>query len=326
MAAHQTRLLPAPQPLVDRFGVEFFRNLPRSPGIYRMFDEHGVLVYVGKAANLHARLASYRRTHAQSRKTIRLIHAVRRIEWEVCPTEAEARLRENEWIRTYRPRFNRVGTWPASARYVVLQSFPSGFTLSTSDRAEPIVQVEPTTPTDSPSPGFPALAAPVFFPDPTPARPPIACRTEVFGAFRGGPAQALGALARTLWMAWNRPLALSAMPHELTRPPRRHTVVARHPEADPWLQPIRQFFQAESDHLIAQLITAIPEPASPFDQAFLALQIETLADFYRRGPVRNRRLRITLAPDSTLLAPEELDDFSVRVPPSAAAPAFRPDP
>ena len=57
----QRRLLPPPRPLTERLGVEFFRSIPRAPGVYRMFDEGGRLLYVGQSRDLHDRLGSYRR-------------------------------------------------------------------------------------------------------------------------------------------------------------------------------------------------------------------------------------------------------------------------
>ena len=80
--SQQLRLLPAPKPLTERFGAAFFRGLPRAPGVYRMFDETGLLLYVGQSRDLHDRLNSYRHVHPdrESRKTVRLVHLVRRIE------------------------------------------------------------------------------------------------------------------------------------------------------------------------------------------------------------------------------------------------------
>ena len=46
--SQQLRLLPAPKPLTERLGAAFFRSIPRLPGVYRMFDEAGVLLYVGQ--------------------------------------------------------------------------------------------------------------------------------------------------------------------------------------------------------------------------------------------------------------------------------------
>lgn len=158
----QLRLVPPPQPLVERLGESFFREIPRRPGVYRMYDVDGILVYVGKALDLRERLGTYRRTAGQSRKTIRLIHVVRRIEWESCESEMAALLRENELIRTLRPRFNRAGVWPKSARYVRWEG--EGSVLRMTLVSEPV--------------------------------------GGSHGPFRGGPGRVLAAMARLLWLAW----------------------------------------------------------------------------------------------------------------------------
>jgi hypothetical protein len=58
--AAQQLLFPDPQPLVERLGRDFFRDLPECPGVYLMRDTSDVILYVGKAKNLRKRLASYR--------------------------------------------------------------------------------------------------------------------------------------------------------------------------------------------------------------------------------------------------------------------------
>ena len=116
----QLRLLPAPKPLTERLGPAFFRSIPKSPGVYRMFDEAGVLLYVGQSSDLRDRLNSYRHVHPDrdSKKTNRLVHLVRRIEWEVCDSAVSAVLRENELLRTLRPRFNRMNVYPRACFFV----------------------------------------------------------------------------------------------------------------------------------------------------------------------------------------------------------------
>jgi GIY-YIG catalytic domain len=111
MTPTQLRLLPAPQPLVERLGVEWFRSIPGQPGIYRFFDGNGTLLYVGKARSLRQRLSSYRRTHGQNDRITRLIHATQRIEWLVMADESSALLAEAESILRDQPRFNRAGRW-----------------------------------------------------------------------------------------------------------------------------------------------------------------------------------------------------------------------
>src|SRR5262245_2917975 len=116
--ATQLHLLPAFSPLTARLGAEFFRSLPKCPGVYLMRDEQDRLIYVGKAKNLRQRLNSYRHSARASRKTVRLVHTVRRIEWETCDSDEAAQLRENDLIRRYRPRFNRLGTWPKANCFI----------------------------------------------------------------------------------------------------------------------------------------------------------------------------------------------------------------
>lgn len=111
MPLTQLRLMPAPQPLVERLGVEWFRRVPEEPGVYRFFDESGTLLYIGKARSLRQRLSSYRRTHGQNQRINRLIHATHRIEWQAMADEASALVLEAESILREQPRFNRAGRW-----------------------------------------------------------------------------------------------------------------------------------------------------------------------------------------------------------------------
>lgn len=282
----QLRLLPAPQPLVDRLGSDFFRGVPTAPGVYRMFDAAGGLLYVGKAKDLRARLASYRRTHGQSRKTIRLIHEVARIEWEVCDDEAGARRRENELIRTSRPRFNRAGTWPRSARFVRVTVIGGGFRIE--------VVAEPGTTAEG-----------------------------VYGVFRGGAALAVAALARLLWFAWNRNAAPASLPRPLVARDDLREFHADHPMAADWLPAIHAFFAGDDDSVLARLVKEVPEPASPFDRLFVARQFEVLLDFHRRGPVRNRRLHEWLPRDRRTITPEEQSDLLAWLGPEIIPPAWR---
>ena len=114
MDAVQLRLFPAPKPLVERLGVEFFRRVPDAPGVYLMADDYERLLYIGKAKNLRARLNYYRhvRPERASRKVVRLVHAVRSIVYEVCACQNSALLRENELLRLHKPKFNVMNTRP----------------------------------------------------------------------------------------------------------------------------------------------------------------------------------------------------------------------
>lgn len=114
--------LKVPNCLTERFGAEFFRALPRSPGVYLMRDADQRIVYVGKAKDLRARLNSYRHVDAgTSRKTARLVRAVRDITWQVTKSEEEALLCENTLLRELRPRFNRMNTFPQRHAFIALE-------------------------------------------------------------------------------------------------------------------------------------------------------------------------------------------------------------
>lgn len=119
MAAGQLWLFPPPRPLVERLGAGFFRALPERPGVYLMCGAEAGVLYVGSAKNLRKRLAAYRVANPErhSRRLIRLLHRVRRIEFDECPDEPAARAREELLICVLTPPFNRAGrVWPAQLR------------------------------------------------------------------------------------------------------------------------------------------------------------------------------------------------------------------
>jgi DNA polymerase-3 subunit epsilon len=98
------------------FGPAFLAHLPRSPGIYRMRDARGEVIYVGKARDLHERVSSYFRGRARGRVAA-LREALYDLEVVLAASELEALLLESAEIRARRPRFNvqvgvrRRGFW-----------------------------------------------------------------------------------------------------------------------------------------------------------------------------------------------------------------------
>ncbi|HKQ37938.1 MAG TPA: GIY-YIG nuclease family protein [Verrucomicrobiae bacterium] len=120
MPERQLRLFEHPKPLLTRLGGDFFKSVPKSPGVYLMFNDADRLLYVGQSSNLRVRLGSYKNANPNHvpRKVLRLVHSVARITIEPCETALAARLRENELLRTRRPRFNRMNTWPRAYWFV----------------------------------------------------------------------------------------------------------------------------------------------------------------------------------------------------------------
>lgn len=85
---------------------DFLRTLSEKPGVYRMLNAQGKILYVGKARNLKHRIASYFRKKLDSRKTESLMSQVGDIEVTITANENEALLLESNLIKQYRPRYN----------------------------------------------------------------------------------------------------------------------------------------------------------------------------------------------------------------------------
>lgn len=84
----------------------FLRTLTTLPGVYRMLDAKGGILYVGKARNLKQRVSSYFRQSGLATKTRALMQQMSSVEVTVTHTEAEALILENNLIKAHRPRYN----------------------------------------------------------------------------------------------------------------------------------------------------------------------------------------------------------------------------
>ncbi|MCB1496342.1 MAG: excinuclease ABC subunit UvrC, partial [Bauldia sp.] len=93
-----------------RVGVEVIadviRRLPNGPGVYRMIDAGGKVLYVGKARSLRKRVQSYTRLANQPGRIARMIMATASMEFVSTRSETEALLLEANLIKRLRPRFN----------------------------------------------------------------------------------------------------------------------------------------------------------------------------------------------------------------------------
>jgi excinuclease ABC subunit C len=84
----------------------FLKTLSVLPGVYRMLDARGRVLYVGKARNLRQRVASYFRENQALAKTRSLVAHIHAIEVTVTHTETEALILENTLIKEHQPRYN----------------------------------------------------------------------------------------------------------------------------------------------------------------------------------------------------------------------------
>ncbi|CAD5109456.1 excinuclease ABC subunit UvrC [Zestomonas carbonaria] len=98
----------------------FLATCSGRPGVYRMLDEGGKLLYVGKAKNLKKRLASYFRKTGLAPKTAALVGKITQVETTITANETEALLLEQTLIKEWRPPYNILLRDDKSYPYVFL--------------------------------------------------------------------------------------------------------------------------------------------------------------------------------------------------------------
>ncbi|RNF35975.1 excinuclease ABC subunit UvrC [Paracoccus methylarcula] len=85
---------------------DYLRTLERSPGVYRMLDAQGAVLYVGKARDLRARVSNYARPSGHSARIARMIRETCSMMFLTTRTETEALLLEQNLIKQLKPRYN----------------------------------------------------------------------------------------------------------------------------------------------------------------------------------------------------------------------------
>ncbi|WP_187649910.1 excinuclease ABC subunit UvrC [Xenorhabdus indica] len=98
----------------------FLKTVTSQPGVYRMYDTTGTVIYVGKAKDLKKRLSSYFRAQVGSRKTESLVKNIAQIDVTITHTETEALLLEHNYIKLYQPRYNVLLRDDKSYPYIFL--------------------------------------------------------------------------------------------------------------------------------------------------------------------------------------------------------------
>jgi excinuclease ABC subunit C len=86
--------------------AEFVKHLPNSPGVYRMFNDAGDVLYVGKARSLKKRVSNYAQGRFHSNRIGQMVRLTVHMEFVTTRTETEALLLEANLIKRLRPRFN----------------------------------------------------------------------------------------------------------------------------------------------------------------------------------------------------------------------------
>ena len=259
-----------------------------------MYCDAGTLIYVGKAKNLKLRLQSYRRVKiGASSKLLRLVHTIGQIQFEVCASEEQALLRENELLRTEKPRFNVVNTRPENHFYFKVR-------LLTELSSVGPMQIE--------------LGLTLN------ANHDEQSDSCLFGAFSGMALcqKTFLALRRLLWLV-NQSIENFAdgfyYPLHLYR---RQRIVPTVIDLDRfWLNELSGFFHGFSSgkkqvlplvNEIAKILTRLPGVDS-FHQNWLTSDLEVLKRFYVSSSARNLRLKRNSFENLPIISQAVLDDL-----------------
>src|SRR5438552_14895321 len=96
----------AGSPCEEKRNVGLKKSIPKLTGVYLFKDALGVIIYIGKAKNLHHRVSSYFKKCETDWKINQLINEYADIDYILTPTETESLLLEAELVQKYKPRFN----------------------------------------------------------------------------------------------------------------------------------------------------------------------------------------------------------------------------
>jgi excinuclease ABC subunit C len=102
--------------------LRYAKLAPTQPGVYRMIDARGDVLYVGKAKDVSKRVRAYARPAGLDTRIERMIAATRSLEFVVTRTETEALLLEANLIKRLRPRFNVLLRDDKSFPYILITS------------------------------------------------------------------------------------------------------------------------------------------------------------------------------------------------------------
>lgn len=250
-----------------------------------MSDAADRLLYVGQSCNLRQRLNSYRYIHPDrhSRRMIRLVHQVRSIAWEICPTPSRAIVREEELLRRLRPRFNRAKTQPLRRARLAVLPVSGGVHVSLFELATPVSK--------SPAPSAPASGLDPASDPPAATLPDTEAFVDLDGCFFARRTHA--ALARLMFAADHQATSIYQIPVRLMSDRFRgdpvfiRTAPVRSGASDEALRRVTGWLRAESIEFLVRLWDRLPPPdsVSPFHRRWQASEFETLLDFaLRRNP------------------------------------------
>lgn len=251
MPSGQQFLFAPEQPLVQRLGKKFFRKIPRHAGVYKMRDAQDNIVYVGKAKDLRQRLRSYRIANPErlSRRHLRLLQAVSRIEFDLSPNETAALKDEAKLIRELKPKFNRAGVWQGRSQFLVWRYDVGSIQFSVHE---------------TPSPGW-----------------------ERVGSLGAYASRLRAVLVRLLWLSMNQNKTFQHLPHGWLQNQLSDTVDVRCDESIAEVRTaLGEAFWGSSTVFVNWLMLRVNTGRPAFERAFIARDLEELQEFFAQ---QNRR-------------------------------------
>ncbi|MDX1586104.1 MAG: nucleotide excision repair endonuclease [Balneolaceae bacterium] len=277
-------LFESENPLTERLGEGFFDELPKVPGIYKMYGTAGRLLYVGKAKNLRSRLLTYRRARPgrESRKVIRLVRMVHAIELEELPSEEEALLRENELIRSHKPEFNHAKKQHEAYYYLTFKTEASKII---SDLRMHVCKEE---------------------------------QEDTYGAFKGHVTvrRGLGGLLRQLYIIEHNISKPFDLPSQLLKKltPMHYEMPVDLLTGSDWMDQAKRFLEGSDPGLLFRIMehTRKRKLLESFIGKVILKDMESLKFFFDRCCRRNFEIVEALELNTSLIPQEKLDDYLVR--------------
>ncbi len=198
------------------------------------------------------------------------MHLIRRIEWEVCDSAVSAVLRENELLRTLRPRFNRMNVYPQACFFVGLQREDGSLRL--------------TLTRDTTTGG------------------------KLFGAFKGA-AWPFASLCRLLFIASHRDVDIGHFPSRLlTTTPLRTQRFGLEESVAGLVDQYWAGESAHLVEWLTDVCSTVAM-RTPFEQNLMLADLIAAEEFFERGPRKVRRLQLRAGLGSNWVEPELLVDF-----------------